>query len=117
MSEQTEQSALFQWAALIPELSLLYAIPNGGSRNMLEAVNLKRAGVKAGVPDMCLAMARKGYHGLYIELKRDNRGKPTPEQTEWLKRLTAAGYFATVCHGWDSARRTIEWYLKLEVQA
>ena len=37
MSEHDEQVALFEWAALreaeIPELALLFAIPNGGLRN------------------------------------------------------------------------------------
>lgn len=49
--ELNEQEALFRWAAFArgkrPELDLLYHIPNGGSRNRLEAANLKRQGVKA----------------------------------------------------------------------
>lgn len=44
--EAREQEALFRWAdfaaGTIPELKLLYHIPNGGSRNKAEAANLKR---------------------------------------------------------------------------
>lgn len=51
--EAAEQEKLFRWAAFMegrfPVLGLLHHIPNGGSRNRLEAANLKRQGVKAGV--------------------------------------------------------------------
>ena len=66
--EAEEQAALFRWALLsrgrIPELDLLFHIPNGGSRHPREAANLKRQGVKAGVPDLFLPIARGKYHGL-----------------------------------------------------
>lgn len=78
--EANEQEALFRWAAFVrgrfPEIDLLYHIPNGGSRNRLEAANLKRQGVKAGVPDLCLPVASGKYHGLYIELKY-GKNKPS----------------------------------------
>lgn len=52
-SEATEQERVINWARFyakdFPELDLLHHIPNGGSRNQLEAANLKRQGVKAGV--------------------------------------------------------------------
>jgi hypothetical protein len=51
-SEATEQERVINWARFyakdFPELDLLHHIPNGGSRNQLEAANLKRQGVKAG---------------------------------------------------------------------
>lgn len=113
--EAMEQEALFSWATcmehIFPELSLLYHIPNGGRRDHAEAVNLKRQGVKAGVPDICLPVARGGFHGLYIELKAGDN-KPTAKQKEWLANLRAEGYKATVCNGWDAARDTILNYLK-----
>ena len=72
-SEATEQEKLISWTQYqyneYPELKLIFHIPNGGSRNTLEAANLKRQGVKAGVPDLCLPVARQNYHGLYIEMK------------------------------------------------
>ena len=73
MSEHDEQSAIFEWAALMqgayPELGLLFAIPNGGKRDKATAGKLKAEGVKAGVPDMCLPVSNGKYHGLFIELK------------------------------------------------
>ena len=112
--EAREQQALFAWSALsvgkYPELALLYHIPNGGSRNKIEAANLKRQGVKAGVPDICLPVARGGYHGLYIELKA-GRNKATEKQREWLTALEREGYQAVVCYGWEEAKKAIEEYL------
>lgn len=56
--EAEEQIAIMNWAEYnmgkYPELKYLYHTPNGGSRNSAEARNLKKQGVKAGVPDLCL---------------------------------------------------------------
>ena len=64
MSEHQEQKALIQWARLnqqrFPELDLLFAIPNGGLRNIRVARKLKSEGVKPGVSDLFLPVARKG---------------------------------------------------------
>lgn len=113
--ESDEQQALFQWAEYKmhehPELESMYHCPNGGKRNKAEAVRLKHEGVKAGVPDICLPVARNGYHGLYIEMKAD-KGKPTKDQIEWMDRLRKQGYRVALCHGWESAVESIEGYLK-----
>lgn len=115
-TEAEEQTALFQWAALkehtCPPLKMMYAVPNGGSRHRKEAMNLKLQGLKAGVPDICLAYPSGGYHGLYIELKV-GKNKPSDKQKEWLSNLSAAGYMTAVCYGWMEAKRIIEIYLKL----
>ena len=36
----------------------MFRIPNGGSRHPAEAARLKAQGVKAGVPDLCIPVAR-----------------------------------------------------------
>ena len=115
-TEGEEQQTLFRWADMLsaslrPELRLLYHVPNGGSREKREAARLRGEGVRPGVPDLCLPVARCGYHGLYIELKRRSGGRVSPEQKAWLDRLSREGYLAAVCRGWDEARRVIEDYL------
>lgn len=114
-SEHEEQVALFRWAALAsgahPELRLLYAIPNGGHRHKAVAAKLYAEGVKAGVPDTCLPVARGRFHGLYIEMKRRRAGVLSPAQRQWVADLSAAGYRAECCNGWDEARGVIEDYL------
>ncbi|MEE1054398.1 MAG: VRR-NUC domain-containing protein [Acutalibacteraceae bacterium] len=114
--ESGAQETLFNWIEWqlekYPELELAFHIPNGGKRNAREAANLKRQGVKAGVPDICLPVARGGYHGLYIELKVGNN-KPTEKQKEWQKKLNKQGYLSVVCYGWQQAVRTLTEYLEM----
>ena len=112
--EHDEQCALFQWAlsqvCVHPELTMLYAIPNGGHRHKAVAAKLKREGVKAGVPDICLPVARGGWHGLYIEMKV-GQNKPTKHQERWLENLNEYGYLSVVCWGFEEARQTLIAYL------
>lgn len=114
-TEAQEQMTLFSWAAMqsgkYPELNLLYHVPNGGSRHKAEAGRLRAEGVKAGVPDLCLPVARGQYHGLYIELKRQRGGRTSDHQSEWLDALSAQGYKAALCYGWEQAAGTIIEYL------
>lgn len=115
MTEAQEQENLFKWAAWIPQLRLMFHIPNGGSRNRVEAANLKRQGVKPGVPDVFLPIARCGCHGLFIEMKRAKGGVLSQFQREYITALIDQGYRVAVCHGFDEAKRTIEEYLNENV--
>lgn len=113
--ESVEQSHLFEWVARVgdskyPELAWLYHIPNGGSRHPKEAYNLKLQGVKAGVPDISLPVARGGFHGLFIEMKV-GKNKPTAHQKEWLKALDNEGYRVEVCYSFEQAKDVLEDYL------
>ena len=69
--EAQHQMAFFKWLDLAQPVirKLTFAIPNGGSRNVLEAVNLKRQGVTKGVADVFVSLPNNNYHGLYIEFK------------------------------------------------
>lgn len=96
-----------QW----PELVLLHHIPNGGFRGKREAARLKRMGVKPGVPDLHLPVARGGFHGLYVEMKRRDGGRVSSEQRVWLAALHAAGHCVAVCEGWEQAVAVIRDYL------
>lgn len=117
-NEAAEQEMLFNWAAWAegqaPELALLFHVPNGGKRNAAEAAHLKRQGVRAGVPDLCLPVARGGYHGLFIELKAEG-GRPSAAQKEWLGRLRVQGYKAEICVGWTEAAAVICDYLGIRL--
>lgn len=112
--ESGHQEAIFSWCdynrGKYPELALLYHVPNGGKRDAATARALKRQGVKAGVPDLVLPVARSGYHGLYIELKA-GKNKPTELQKWWLEKLHDQGYFVMVCYGWEEAVQALSTYL------
>jgi len=117
--EHEEQAAIFAWARIEarrdPRLELLHAIPNGMAvSSIAEASRAKRTGRKAGVPDMCLPVPAKGFHGLYLELKRTG-GTPCdvrPEQSWWLAQLGLQGYCVSVAYGWEEAVGFIKQYLE-----
>ena len=116
MTEHAEQVALFAWAELMesqyPELRWMYHPANGGHRHIAVAVKMKAEGVKAGILDVCLPVARGAYHGLYIEMKF-GRNTPTKEQKECIDFLCAQGYYVDVCYSAERAIEVIKGYLML----
>ena len=117
-SEYEEQCSIFEWAAIKkierPELRLLNSSLNGVRLSIGAAKKAKRAGMKAGFPDIFLPVARGEHYGLFIELKRVGGPKPKPEQEQWLKWLSAEGYDCYCCKGAEAAIRIILGYLNEE---
>lgn len=112
--ESAEQQALFEWVEFnkkkIDELELIYHIPNGGKRNIREAARLKQEGVKAGVPDIHLPIAKGMHMGLWIEMKAPG-GKLTDNQKAWKRKLESWGHKVVVCYSWAEAKDNILEYL------
>ncbi len=94
----------------MPELDLMFAVPNGGHRHVLTAVKLKAEGVKSGVPDICLPVARKGYGSLFVEMKKEG-GRLRDSQKKWLEELPKHGCKVAVCYSTDEAISVIKEYL------
>ena len=113
MTEKDEQIALFDWAQYRTDLQRMFHITNEGRRSVQHTMSLLRQGMKPGVPDNMLPLARGGYHGLFIELKRLDGGTVSQAQRAWVKRLTDENYCAFVARGWEEAARTIRTYLQL----
>jgi hypothetical protein len=111
-TEYAEQVILVNWFRRQYPNELLFAIPNGGSRHPYEAANLKRAGVTAGIPDLMLACARNGYHGMFIEMKRVKGGKVSVTQIEIAIALQEKGYLTVVAEGADKAKMYVENYME-----
>ncbi|WP_304598250.1 VRR-NUC domain-containing protein [Adlercreutzia caecimuris] len=112
MSEADEQTAVVEWcdAHGVP----CFHVPNGGSRHPAEAANLKRQGVRPGVPDLCVPVARCGYHSLWIEMKAP-KGRISDAQRGWLDLLRSEGHCAWACFGAESAISLLEAYLSGKV--
>lgn len=113
--ESSHQVALFMWAALeqrkYPELSMMFSVKNeekSGSKIVGGA--FKASGVKKGVSDVVLPVARKGCHGLFIEMKKPG-GKASKEQLEFGANVQAEGYGFCVCDSWEKARDVLISYL------
>lgn len=119
-AEYQEQKKLFQWSqqpqvrGQYPCLKLLFHIKNEERNATPAAVAIDRAaGVKKGVPDLCLPVPRSGYHGLYIEMKAPN-GRTSPEQDWWLEELRGQGYRTAVCYCWEDGAAVLLGYLEAE---
>lgn len=106
LTEHAMQVAVVTWARLqsgtLPVLRLLYAVPNGGLRQISVARKLKAEGAKPGVPDLVLPVPAMGFCGLYIEMKTQD-GRVTPEQAEWHVRLQEVGHRVEVCRSIEAA--------------
>jgi hypothetical protein len=116
-TEDVEQIGLFELLemqrCMWPELSLAYHVPNGGKRGKAEAGRLKAMGVKAGVPDVALPVPRRGYAGMYVEMKRTN-GRDSDvrgNQKRWATDLREQGYYVVTAFGAVQAWEFIRWYI------
>jgi len=127
-SESSQQKALFAWAALncgqYPALAYMFAIPNGGLRDIRTASTLKAEGVRSGVCDIFLPnpvfignSPEYRYCGCFIEMKLEkyrNRknGGCSDEQIDFIEWAASAGYYCKVCYSWTEARDTLIAYLE-----
>ena len=118
--EHHEQIKLVNYLSVLErqgKIITFFAIPNGGSRNKMEAVNLKREGVKAGVSDMQVILKDKV---LFIEMKRPPKrlksGKlsysgisVSDNQKEFIDRVRGSKVCkAKVCYGFNEAREFVD---------
>jgi hypothetical protein len=140
ISEHVTQSRLVAWvreimAAYDHPYSLplhnFFAIPNQAGRDIdgtgmgakIRQAKMVREGLAPGYPDTGLDVARAGYYGLRLEIKKEAdwnarlvqpyaSGEPSAEQTEWHRRLADEGYLVGISWGWEPARDAIVWYLQ-----
>ena len=113
-SEDSIQRGFFKWVkyqeGIYPLLKALHAIPNGGSRNIIEATKLKSTGTRAGVPDMFLPYNNGTYNGLYLELK-SAKGKLSKSQEYFIPLLEQANFLCVVCKSSTEAIDTVLKYI------
>ena len=67
---------------------LIFSVPNGGTRNMLEAKKLKQTGAMAGVSDLIVLLPSKC---LFVELKIE-KGIQSDKQKEFQEIVTNLGF-------------------------
>lgn len=117
-TEHAEQVALCDWASRQPFNgrkigSYMFAVPNAGKRSMRLAQYMRAEGLRAGVPDLMLAIPTPEAAGLFIEMKKpDGKGKLSEAQEGWLEKLQGIGYATAVCNTFEEARSAIEDYLQ-----
>lgn len=124
--ESKTQQAVMRWWKLmhrglgVADERLLMAFPLQGVRTKANASRMKAEGMRAGTPDMFLAVPRASEpfsacaqprHGLWIELKTET-GNVRESQTEMLNALRSEDYGTAICYGYEAAIRAIEDYLR-----
>lgn len=95
---------------------LAHAIPSGGARDVVTAGRLKAEGVRPGVPDVCIPVARRNYHALYLEFKKLDRvnslrGGLSEAQTHFKDLLERHGNCVVPTYGWEHGISILRWYL------
>lgn len=129
LKEGQIQSLYIKWLAGVPAPGkpgrklgdYVFAIPNGIwipgdlQTRIRIIMNMRRQGMKKGIPDVTIALPLHGYHGAFIELKRDAKQiQPSniqPEQREWLERLRDVGYFVEMAVGLQEACAAVGRYM------
>lgn len=112
--EHRIQCACVRWFRLqYPQLNgRLFAVPNGGRRDVTTAAKLKAEGVVAGVADLILLKSNHDYGALLIEMKT-LKGRQRDSQKQWQNLVCADGeYKYVVCHSFDDFKREVDDYLK-----
>ena len=98
----------------VPELAALYAIPNGGNRHPAVGAKLKAEGVRRGVPDLHLPVARGGFHSLYLETKCPDKGL-SGYQAGRIRYLRELGNCVLVCYSITELLDAVMNYLNGEI--
>ena len=111
--EHLLQVQCINWFRLQYPKELIYAIPNGGQRNIITAKKLKAEGVTAGIPDLFVAAACGGYNGMYIELKNGKQGIVSENQKRIIAHLQNKGYKVVVSRSFEDFTSIINAYLSL----
>lgn len=102
-----------------PVCDLIYHVPNGGHRSFKTSKDLKKQGVKKGVSDLVLPIARGGYFGLYLEIKAEKSWSISESQQEWLSMVEEQGYAAALAVGEEEIKDVLIRYMsmpKTEIQ-
>lgn len=88
----------------------LFAVPNGGHRNIQTARSLKAEGVTSGVSDLLLLVPKREYHGLCVEVKTPV-GRQSDNQKNWQRIIEAQGYRYEIVRSLDEFAELVRWYL------
>ena len=119
--ESRIQKTCIKWFDLqYPQYSqILFAIPNGGKRNVVTASIMKKEGVRRRVLDIFFAKEKirtlsgvicNEYYGLFIEIKT-KEGKLSKEQKEFIKKVEAERFKCEICRSLDEFIKIINEYL------
>ena len=106
--ESAIQQQCVMWFKLAYPRYLCFSVPNGGSRNALEAANLKKEGALAGVSDLII-VAQGAV--LFVEMKTA-KGRQQASQIAFQETVERLGHSYKVCRSLTDFQLTVERWLK-----
>ena len=110
-SERQHQIRLHRW--LVKQGVPHFAPYNEGYVGEKEARGAKMMGMSPGICDIVVPVARKPYHGLFLELKAKPHGRVSGAQEWWLKTLLNESYEAQVSWTFEESIKIVQNYLAL----
>ena len=108
-SEHAEQVGFVRWFRTKWPRVLIFAIPNGGKRNITTAKLLAKEGVVAGVPDLFIPA-----WGIWVEMKRQKGGRLSADQDGMINYLESVGHHVVVGLGALDASEKLLRLLKMD---
>jgi hypothetical protein len=93
LESDLQKSFIKEFDFRYPDIMAIH-IPNEGKRSVVEGAKLKAMGLRRGVSDILVLAVRGGYGGLFVELKRNSKEKPSKEQKEFISYANENGYLS-----------------------
>lgn len=106
--ESAIQQECVTWFRVAYPGLIILSIPNGGSRNTLEAQRLKREGALAGASDL-LVIARGSV--LFVEMK-SKKGRQQESQKIFQQKVERLNHKYVICHSKKEFALEVEKWLK-----
>lgn len=109
--EHDLQCACVHWFRMTypAHAQLLFAVPNGGARNVITGSRLKAEGVTAGVADLILLVPQN--KAVFFELKT-KVGRQSDSQRTWQNAVEIAGYAYHIIRSVDEFMQVVRNSLK-----
>jgi len=96
--EHLIQSACVRWFKYQYPQYIIFAVPNGGWRNVVVAKKLKAEGVLAGVSDLVILAP---HRTIFIEMKKNKGGVQGEAQKSFQANVNRLGFEYYLCKGFD----------------
>ncbi len=103
--EESIQVACVKWFRLQYPNLVIFAVPNGGSRNLYEAKNMKESGTLAGVAD--LVIVGNGGRVLFVEMKA-GKNKQEDSQVLFQNKVEKLGHRYIICRSKEQFMKEVD---------
>lgn len=103
--EESIQVACVKWFRLQYPNLVIFAVPNGGSRNLYEAKNMKESGTLAGVAD--LVIVGNGGRVLFVEMKA-GKNKQEDSQVLFQNKVEKLGHKYIICRSREQFMKEVD---------